>query len=1092
MPEILDHIEYLSKEIGPRPAGTQEEQQAALYITEQFQKEAKLSAVIEDFNGATGDITIRDIYCGVTFLVALLAVIFPILDIPALVIATASCVLFIADVWGRPLLAPFIGKGVSQNVVAKYQPTAENGENIRRRKIILLAHYDSGRVDRMAKPGILRIMPQLMKATFVCMIAIPVLLLLRATFFLNISDVALVVFNALMIIAMVAVAIPVIRALVMRFGSYNEGANNNAAGVSVLMDVAKEVGRGCVSEAELDDQENIEIHSEEEAYDEGLVPDGAELVYEESVSPRPHRSSEPAEGSDASLRAAKQAIAALTGQKISTDPVVSHDLPEVHDPDGEAREAYIQEDIVVEDGKPAVREEEYPADVTPREVSADASATQVIHTTPMQAESFSDDSVPDWFERAQERAKKPTSEVRPEQRSRYATALDAAVGASRDAFDAANERTKDELHRIEDQQQDIVEVKAPLHVSSSLRDTNASAPQGAASATLEDNEPAYSETEVFEASGEAEATRVVEEMQASEEAVAEFGDASETASSRSDENRVAVELSEEDKLAADVDLQAQKPSRTEQMPPVEEVASRPKAVSDVETDTSRPSVKAERMRKEELSAETDLADTEATDKKDVKASGLSESGKIRARKNLSKNLPKPGEPDKAETSDEESSPTRTGKLRALRANLPSPEEKKEEDLSRTGKLRALRTNLPSMSGSIRAVDENGNIHVRNADVRNVDDERPSVKVQREEAEAAPAAEEDFYAEEVFEEGVATEVVEGSTEPVEDEYVYDEEEVARTEESPSYVNIEEGASFYDDEPELEERHSRFRHNKRGGFFNRIRTRREEREQEDDYSQEWFDSDGSYKEDEYFDYDDTDEEPLSARERIKDRHERLSYQRQQMREEAEPAHSPERDHEYGEDEWEGGAFSRKRMGYANPAHQPEEEGEEDTPRDSDSREFEKIYHFRNPQINSEVWFVALGCEHVQHEGIREFIAAHGPELRGAILVDLDALGAGELTLINEEGGYKVSKPSSRVKRGLKKASQASEVPYQTESVKWLESAASYASKRGYQAIHLVGVEDGKPALLNEVDDVMENLDENRLYENADFLMEFLKNI
>ena len=47
MPDIKEHIAYLSQEIGARPAGTEEEQQAALYITEQFQKEAGLPANIE-------------------------------------------------------------------------------------------------------------------------------------------------------------------------------------------------------------------------------------------------------------------------------------------------------------------------------------------------------------------------------------------------------------------------------------------------------------------------------------------------------------------------------------------------------------------------------------------------------------------------------------------------------------------------------------------------------------------------------------------------------------------------------------------------------------------------------------------------------------------------------------------------------------------------------------------------------------------------------------------------------------------------------------------------------------------------------------
>ena len=62
MPDIKEHIAYLSQEIGARPAGTEEEQQAALYITEQFQKEAGLPANIEDFNGV-GDPHLPSMIC---------------------------------------------------------------------------------------------------------------------------------------------------------------------------------------------------------------------------------------------------------------------------------------------------------------------------------------------------------------------------------------------------------------------------------------------------------------------------------------------------------------------------------------------------------------------------------------------------------------------------------------------------------------------------------------------------------------------------------------------------------------------------------------------------------------------------------------------------------------------------------------------------------------------------------------------------------------------------------------------------------------------------------------------------------------------
>lgn len=43
MAELNEHVAYLSQEIGPRPAGTEEEQRAALYISEQFSAEAGLT-----------------------------------------------------------------------------------------------------------------------------------------------------------------------------------------------------------------------------------------------------------------------------------------------------------------------------------------------------------------------------------------------------------------------------------------------------------------------------------------------------------------------------------------------------------------------------------------------------------------------------------------------------------------------------------------------------------------------------------------------------------------------------------------------------------------------------------------------------------------------------------------------------------------------------------------------------------------------------------------------------------------------------------------------------------------------------------------
>ena len=49
MVDLNEHVAYLSQEIGPRPAGTEEEQRAALYISEQFSNEMGLLTTMEDF-----------------------------------------------------------------------------------------------------------------------------------------------------------------------------------------------------------------------------------------------------------------------------------------------------------------------------------------------------------------------------------------------------------------------------------------------------------------------------------------------------------------------------------------------------------------------------------------------------------------------------------------------------------------------------------------------------------------------------------------------------------------------------------------------------------------------------------------------------------------------------------------------------------------------------------------------------------------------------------------------------------------------------------------------------------------------------------
>ena len=197
------------------------------------------------------------------------------------------------------------------------------------------------------------------------------------------------------------------------------------------------------------------------------------------------------------------------------------------------------------------------------------------------------------------------------------------------------------------------------------------------------------------------------------------------------------------------------------------------------------------------------------------------------------------------------------------------------------------------------------------------------------------------------------------------------------------------------------------------------------------------------------------------------------------------------------WEGGSFSRMRLGRVDT--RSGENTDADTPTEmvdlEDDRqiadEIEQIYHFRNPQYNTEIWFVALGSEAASHDGTKAFLAEHADELRGSMVIEIESLGAGALSVATEEGRVKKVSASSRIKRYTRSAIAATGIALDEVSLAGTESIASTIQKAGFQVMHLFGAEDGRPALKGSADDVLENIDELTLEDNVTFIYELLKN-
>lgn len=1085
MPNIIDHVSYLSEEIGPRPAGTEEEQQAALYVTEFMQKEAGLTTTVEDFT-AKSNPEMASIVCGALLVVcAVLGIAVPAAGIVATVGAIIAAVLQILEALDKPVLSSLFGKGISQNVVAKYEPgQADGGDSSRHRKIVLVSHYDSGKVSFEMNAPFIGLLPLLKLISLGCTVLVPVFLLIRSTVLGGATGAGPVVVSILTVIALVFAILPLIFAVAHRLSPYNAGANCNASGVAVLMEAAARVGRPSTASAdELGGAPTV--HGEEAARSEGLIPDGVQVTYDVPTTP--------ASSAEARLAQAKAAVAALSGKPvagaapvfdISENLVQAKDEPvgipseaDLHQFREETREAFaprisdaaqaMQEKIAAQayaaeqrvaeaarlsESSPiegyldknapgaALSEGASEMRIPPADLPAEDSAYTEAPAAEAGAENdapASDASqtagVPDWFVRAQQNAKRPKDDGKPVHRSRYADALDAAVSESSIHFKEANDAVVSETEqRLAAMRDSIREVKAPgfedestSQVFTVLSQERAVIAEEKVSTVPDWSMPSWN---VPDAAGESAPI----DVPATDAVATPLVDAT------AQESAQPAASAAEEPAAEAAPQGAPAAASTERYATC---AMTPIDVSDLREEAPAQAAPVVPF-VAPITAEVakSAAEGKQADVKEEALAPVAELTKQRAP------LADPSKPkNKA-----------VDRLRAQIPSILSPSAASSQGDSvqkSSGSNAALRNALPSLSGSITREPA-----LEPAHIAAKSDETVTLATA---GTFAPAS--------------AT----GSFEPV------DEELFENVDPSELYVDDADDSDYDGAITEtgafagpgyVEMPKSRVRK-----FFDKFHLGKKKKDEEST-PQEWLDVDESF-----------DARTVGA--------ERGSWE--SFREEDDYEDSYDDYYDEGDEKgefrqqsgrtWNGGAFSRISMGNANVRSGEEFEDmaaleNEHTP----AQEMEQIYRFHNPDINTEVWFVALGSELSGHNGMKAFLAEHAQELRGAMIVDLEALGAGDLSLIETEGVLKKTHVPSRMKRFVKKASSASGAHVGSARIEWGESSASVAAKQGFQAMHVAGMDGLKPAFFGQDDDVASNIDEKKLLQNADFVMELLKNI
>lgn len=172
------------------------------------------------------------------------------------------------------------------------------------------------------------------------------------------------------------------------------------------------------------------------------------------------------------------------------------------------------------------------------------------------------------------------------------------------------------------------------------------------------------------------------------------------------------------------------------------------------------------------------------------------------------------------------------------------------------------------------------------------------------------------------------------------------------------------------------------------------------------------------------------------------------------------------------WKGGATTRSGLrvvegegsGDVDPA---------DVPTEEDMRE-QILGLGDDALISHDIWFVALGASDCDHAGMRAFLAEHRKQIRGAFVINLDSVAAGELTLLTHEGLLTTRRADRRLNRMLSTVATDLHIPMDKRKYDWDSTDATPAMLSSMRSVTLMGTDaSGVRALSRTPEDVAENL-------------------
>ena len=183
-----------------------------------------------------------------------------------------------------------------------------------------------------------------------------------------------------------------------------------------------------------------------------------------------------------------------------------------------------------------------------------------------------------------------------------------------------------------------------------------------------------------------------------------------------------------------------------------------------------------------------------------------------------------------------------------------------------------------------------------------------------------------------------------------------------------------------------------------------------------------------------------------------------------------------------DWKGGATTREDL---------RNEGEEPLVIDADDLQDAILELGDDYLISHDIWFVATGASEVNHAGIRAFIDEHRRDIRGAFLVNLDSVGAGELSVIVREGLHAPRRADRRLVRMITGIAHDLHIQMSTAAYNWDERESASSMRSRVRSVTIAGLDENSlPAHSHTSGDLPENVDPRQVSDVVRIVTELIR--